>query len=112
MTGGRLPAIAHWGPDLGDHAHSDAAALIEAGVPPVGPNLVDEPIRLSLLPEHWTGWVGRPGITGSRTGRAWSPKFTTTSLLINGQPPEDGPQPRVVVQNGPALLEVAARDET
>ena len=111
LTGGRLPALVHWGPDLGDQVHSDAATLIQAGVPPVGPNLVDEPIRLSLLPEHWTGWVGRPGITGSRGGQAWSPKFTTTSLLINGQAPEAESQPGLVVQNGPALLEVGARDE-
>ena len=29
-------------------------------------NLVDEPVRIALLPEHWTGWVGRPGISGAR----------------------------------------------
>jgi alpha-galactosidase len=112
ITDGRLPALVHWGAELGDHAHADAVALIEAGVPPGGPNLVDEPVRLSLLPEHWTGWVGRPGITGSRAGRAWSPQFTTTSLSLNGQVPEGASDPRLVVHNGPALLEVGARDET
>ena len=65
LTGGRLPALVHWGADLGDHGQSDAAGLIEGGVPPVVSNLVDEPVRLSLVPEHWTGWAGRPGITGS-----------------------------------------------
>ena len=88
VTGGRLPALVHWGAELGDHAEHDAAALIETGVSPVGPNMVDEPVRLSLLPEHWTGWLGRPGITGSRAGKAWSPQFTTTSLLLDGQPPD------------------------
>jgi alpha-galactosidase len=112
LTGGRLPAVVHWGADLGDQVHSDAATLIEAGVPPVGPNLVDEPIRLSLLPEHWTGWAGRPGIGGSRGGRAWSPKFTTTSLLINGETAGVESDPSLVVHDGPALLEVGARDET
>ena len=25
-------------------------------------NIIDQPVRLALLPEHWTGWVGRrPG---------------------------------------------------
>jgi alpha-galactosidase len=112
LRGGRLPALAHWGPDLGDHAEVDAGAILEAGVPAIAPNLIDEPIRLSLLPEHWTGWAGRPGITGSREGRAWSPKFTTTSLSIDGQPAESRPDGGVLVQNGPALLEVAALDET
>ena len=112
LTNGRLPALVHWGPELGDQHPSDYLALIEAGVPPVGPNLVDEPIRLSLVPEHWTGWVGRPGVTGSRTGRAWSPQFTTTSLLINGLPAEGTSDPRLVVHDDPALIEVRAHDET
>ena len=112
LTGGRLPALVHWGADLGDHGQSDAAVLIEGGVPPVVSNLVDEPVRLSLVPEHWTGWAGRPGITGSRAGRAWSPKFTTTSLSIDGEPLELESQDGLVVRNGPALLEVGARDET
>ena len=112
LTGGRLPALAHWGADLGDHVQSDAAVLVEGGVPPVVSNLVDEPVRLSLVPEHWTGWAGRPGITGSRAGRAWSPKFTTTSLTINGEPLELESQAGLVVRDGPALLEVGARDET
>jgi alpha-galactosidase len=112
LTGGRLPALVHWGADLGDQAHSDAAALIDTGVPPKGSNLTDEPVRLSLLPEHWTGWVGRPGITGSRAGQAWSPQFTTTSLMINGQPAEGESSAGLLVQDGPALLEVGARDET
>jgi hypothetical protein len=26
---------------------------------PGGANVVDEPVRLAILPELWTGWVGR-----------------------------------------------------
>ena len=68
LTGGRLPALVHWGADLGDRSTMTMPRGL-TGIAPVAVNLVDEPIRLSLLPEHWTGWVGRPGITGSR-GRA------------------------------------------
>src|ERR687897_2404015 len=112
LTRGRLPALVHWGAELDHPNPSDYVALIEAGVHPVGLNLVDEPVRLSLVPEHWTGWVGRPGINGSRAGRAWSPQFTTTSLLLNGQRPERASDHRLVVHDGPALLEVRASDET
>jgi len=40
LTDGHLPAVVHW----------------------------DAPMRLALLPEHWTGWVGRPGISASLAG--------------------------------------------
>ena len=86
IGGGLLPAIAHWGPDLGELDATSAAALVGAGVPLIGPNAVDTPIRLAVLPEHHTGWTGRPGLSGSRGGRAWSPRFTTTSVSLDGAP--------------------------
>lgn len=86
LAGGRLPAIAHWGADPGELTASEVEALVLAGVHPLAPNLVDEPVRVSVLPEHHTGWVGRPGLSGSRGGRDWSPRFTTTGLAVNGEP--------------------------
>ncbi|QIK72623.1 alpha-galactosidase [Propioniciclava coleopterorum] len=86
LTAGRLPAILHWGADLGDLSPADAAAVAAAAVPPPGPNLPDTPPRLALLPEAHTGWVGRPGISGSRAGRDWSPRFAVTGLTLDGAP--------------------------
>ena len=111
-----LPAVAHWGPDLGELSESDARGLILGGVEPVMANLVDEPVRLALLPEHWTGWVGRPGLSGSRAGRDWSPKFRTVALRIDGQPVavEDtsvGGGPIVINRTGPAVVEADAVDD-
>jgi alpha-galactosidase len=63
---GGLPAIVHWGADLGEVSSDDFAALRLANILPVTSNLADEPNRLALLPEHWIGWLGRPGISGSR----------------------------------------------
>ncbi len=80
----KLPAIAHWGTDLGELTAADAAALVSAGVHPIVANIVDEPLRLAMLPEHHTGWVGRPGLSGSRGGRAWSPKFVVTAIEADG----------------------------
>ena len=68
----------------------DAETMVLAGVAPIVPNVVDEPVRVAILPEHWTGWVGRPGLSGSRQGRDWSPRFTTRSLHVDDQPVEAG----------------------
>lgn len=109
LLDGRLPAIAHWGAGLGEIDLADALTLIGAGVQPVAPNAVDEPVRLALLPEHWTGWVGRPGISGSRDGTAWSPRFTTTSARLDGVPLA-AVQGTGFARAGRALLEVEASD--
>lgn len=81
---GRLPSILHWGPQLGDLDHDALLALSDASVPVVGSNNVDTPPRIALVPEHHTGWTGRPGISGSFGGRGWSPRFTTTAIEHDG----------------------------
>ncbi|MFL6028181.1 MAG: alpha-galactosidase [Friedmanniella sp.] len=108
LTGARLPAVVHWGADLGPLSPEDAATLALAGVDPVAVNLVDEPVRLSLLPEHWTGWVGRPGLSGSRGGQAWSPKFSTTGLRVDGR--KVAIPGRLLQLDGPTSVEVDAAD--
>ena len=104
-TMGQLPAIVHWGPELGGIDIDACRVLAASFTTPVGSNLPDEPIRLSLMPEHWTGWVGRPGLSGSRGGRSWSPRFTVTSIEVDGRPAEG------YLESGPASLVFAAVDE-
>ena len=72
---GRLPSIVHWGAQLGDLGDEALVGLSDAAVPVVGSNNVDTPPRVALLPEHHTGWTGRPGLSGSASGRGWSPRF-------------------------------------
>ncbi|MEO8907820.1 MAG: alpha-galactosidase, partial [Microbacteriaceae bacterium] len=55
LRDGLLPAIVHWGADLGTLTADDALALTIGNVPPLVNNVVDEPIRLALLPEQHTG---------------------------------------------------------
>ena len=105
ITGGRLPAVAHWGADLGPVSLADARALSLGGVHSIVPNQADEPVRLALLPELWAGWLGRPGISGSRAGRDWTPKFTTTSVRLDGR---EITEP--IVSAGLASVEVDAAD--
>ncbi|WP_203568908.1 alpha-galactosidase [Aestuariimicrobium ganziense] len=106
VTDGLLPAVVHWGHDLGDVSADEAAALITGGIRPVMANMMDEPVRLAILPEHWTGWTGRPGLSGSRHGRAWSPKFTSTEVRVGGEVVEGHRQ-----VDGPCVVEVDAVDE-
>jgi alpha-galactosidase len=111
LTGGQLPAILYWGADLGDLAPEDGPAMIVSGLRPLAANLVDQPIRLALLPEHRTGWVGRPGLSGSRAGRAWSPEFTVTQVLLDGQSIEATAEPASLVNAGAGSLVVEATDQ-
>jgi alpha-galactosidase len=111
ISAGQLPAIVHWGADLETLELADAEGLILSNIDPGGPNVVDEPIRLALLPEHWTGWVGRPGLSGSRAGRNWSPKFTATEVRVDGKPVTATEGQPTMINTGPASVAVDAVDE-
>jgi len=111
LTGGQLPSILHWGADLGELTSADVEAIALGGVQPIAPNLADEPVRLAIVPEHHTGWVGRPGLSGSRSGRDWSPRFATTSLTVDGEEVVSAPSV-TLISLGQALLEAVAVDDT
>ena len=105
LSGDLLPAIAHWGADPGQLNEPEAFALIDAGVNPVGLNQVDEPVRVAILPEGSSGWPGRPGVSGSRGGTAWSPRFRVTERTLGGVAVGDG-----YTESGPGELVVRAED--
>jgi alpha-galactosidase len=80
-TGPGLPVVAYWGPDLPGLGEEQAVALLRASEPVAGTNTIDVPPRVALLPEHHTGWTGRPGLSGSfEDGSGWSPSFTLTGF--------------------------------
>ncbi len=108
LTDGLLPSVLHWGADLGELTHADAAAMVRSAIHPIVANIVDEPVRVALLPEHHAGWAGRPGLSGSRAGRDWSPRFTTTALRIDGAAVDAAEAG--LISLGAAVLEVEAAD--
>ena len=81
-----------------------ADAIRTARIPVIGSNSADVPLRLAVLPELHAGWTGRPGVSGSRGGRSWSPRFATTSVSV------DGTVAAGFVRSGAGRVDVAAVD--
>ena len=72
---GGLPAVVHWGADLGACSAAELGVLARE-MAPLPDNTTDQPVRLSVMPEHAAGWMGAPGLRGHRSGgRSWSPAF-------------------------------------
>ena len=67
------PVISHWGASLGEvDGDSVVKALTRASVP----GGLDVIAPISVVPEHGSGFVGRPGLQGHRPGgTAWAPRF-------------------------------------
>ncbi len=79
--GTRLPAIVHWGADLGALDDHELTALADSAVPAVGPSSIDEPLRLTILPAPTDGWSGAPALRGfwAATGAGLSPLVLRTA---------------------------------
>ena len=106
VTDGRVPAIAHWGRARGALGPEGMDALCEATVPPVPQNLVDVPVRVGLLPQVSDGWLGRPGLAGSRPdGSGWTPRLITRGLRVDGTPLADAH-----AETGAAQVEIDLED--
>lgn len=73
-----VPVIVHWGAPLGDVDPTNTARALGRPHLPVG---LDVPGPTSLVPEHGSGFQGRPGLTGHRhSGTAWAPRFAVEAV--------------------------------
>ncbi|GAA1055159.1 alpha-galactosidase [Agromyces luteolus] len=75
-----VPAVLHWGSDLGPLDPTVLEALAEASVPAVPPSSIDTPLRPSLLPTLGEGWSGRPGVQLSRDPAAADGPLAASAL--------------------------------
>lgn len=75
-----LPAIVHWGADLGDVGPAELAAMSLAALPQRVSGGLDQPATLTLIPQESSGWLGTPGLIGHRDGRHFSTRLATTDL--------------------------------
>jgi len=74
-----VPVVVHWGAPLGDIDPSTVAVALHR-TPQQGELDVVAPV--SLVPEHGSGYQGRPGLVGSRRGGAsWAPRFEVESVV-------------------------------
>jgi len=110
-TAGRLPSVVHWGASLGPQTIESVSALVAAAEEPGTGNVVDQAVRVALLPEHHAGWEGRPGLAGHRTGADWSPLFTVASVSIDLQDEVDAHSGGRLVEAGPSVVTFHARDD-
>jgi len=72
------PALLHFGADLGPDL-PDLSLLRD----PVPHSALDTPVTLGLVPQASSGWRGRPGLRGHRSGRAFSPRLRLASAAVN-----------------------------
>jgi alpha-galactosidase len=72
-----VPTIVHWGASVGS-AISDVRATVGH---PVSHGALDILAPLSIVPEHGSGFQGRPGLEGARPdGRGWAPRFAVGTV--------------------------------
>jgi alpha-galactosidase len=116
--GTAMPAVLHWGRDLGDLTADQAEAVAAASIPAIAPSSIDVPFRLGLVPTWGDGWSGRPGLQVSRdaagpdgptaASRARAPRLTQRA---DAAPVGDGSSLVIDLSDAEALLEVRGRLE-
>ena len=80
MAGG-CTEIVYWGAALGV---VDLDAMQDALRRPVTGGALDSEAPASLVPEHGSGYPGRPGLAGHRSdGTGWAPRFTRVSATAD-----------------------------
>ncbi len=77
-----LPTIVHWGAPV--TADADPRSVLAALSMPVSDSITTTQERVSVLPQHSRGWLGRPGLLGHRDGHAWSVSFADVEHTITG----------------------------
>ena len=107
LRSGWLPEVVHWGADIGPLDAQAAECVVASATAPTGQSTIDSVVRVALLPEHHTGWVGRPGLAGSRHGQDWSPRFAVNNVAVSR---DDTAVVDSLLETGPALVVVTAHD--
>ncbi len=77
------PTIIYWGAPLGER--TDVSTVAQALSRPMVHGTFDTVAPITVVPEHGSGFTGRPGLSGRRGGgRSWSPRFSTSNFSHAG----------------------------
>lgn len=97
------PQIVHWGADLGESIPD----LSVVGLP-IAHSALDFPVTAGLLPQPSSGWLGRPGLRGSRRNQNGEPGFAFSPALrlTEVRPAADGRAVRLSQEDRLAGLRV------
>lgn len=101
----RMPEVVYWGADPGALDEPTWRTMLTVTELPVAPNSPDTPLRLGLLPEARHGWMGQPGLIGSRNGRDWTPDWRVIDVRV------DGASVAGALDCGPCVVEIDATAE-
>jgi alpha-galactosidase len=78
------PIVVYWGQAFGDDA--DLGSIVAALERPIVHGTFDLIAPISVVPEHGSGFTGRPGLEGRRGGgRGWSPRFVPAGNTLDGR---------------------------
>jgi alpha-galactosidase len=67
------PAIVYWGAALGE---AELTSVRSSAQSPIAHGALDVVAPIAVVPEHGSGWPGRPGLLGHRRrGTGWAPRF-------------------------------------
>ncbi len=80
VSDAELPTVLHWGGRIADSGLTD---LVRALEPAVRDSIPYTNPTVAIVPLHSAGWLGHPGIMGSRRGRNWSFSPGTVSHSID-----------------------------
>ncbi|WP_144720662.1 alpha-galactosidase [Agrococcus jejuensis] len=83
LDAGRLPAIVHWGADLGDLSHAALDGIAVGARPQRISGGLDRPGRLTLVPQESDGWLATPGLAGHRSGRGFTTALATAGVDVD-----------------------------
>lgn len=81
----QLPSILHWGAAL-DVDDAAVEQLLLAREWMVVPNSPEDTLVEGVLLEARFGWMGKPGLIGSRHGLDWTPAWQLDEVLLDGRP--------------------------
>ncbi|MEK8069333.1 alpha-galactosidase [Rhodococcoides navarretei] len=75
-----VPAVLHWGSDLGELSESDLTELRRAAIPAVPHSSVDVPRWLTLAPGGDDAWQGTPALALHRSGTVQYPRWADVQI--------------------------------